>query len=757
MPVDPGSEARDPLSAPVPAPGTLPVVHPGGDGQAPGGSMVASGGFQHSLPFDPLTFLAGLWRRKWLALLGFALSVALGVGVALRFGVRTYEAQTTLMFTGNEDELEGGFYRTPSLSTQLNMVKLPDSLARVRDRLQLAVEIKTLAAAIDASIQQDTSLLFIEAEWMDPQTAADVANTVRDVFLERAVEIRQREAREYADHLQRRLEQVKKELQEADAALVRFTNEHHVVNLDQESQWLLESYSNVDLLWEQAKIERSTVELQLQNLERIKEELRKQVEKERGQSAAMMESVTVANIRAERIRERIETSKKLGYNAGLLAERELEYERLKKLYEEGLVSQSEVETARLRYETQKARTLDSEEVKKLREELARLDEAIIPNGSAPTPSAPILQSILERYFDLQLQQASLDRKVQHYEEALAKLREKLDRLPNLQREYVILSRAVQSKETERKELETRLSEAQRLAELDTPYFAVITPAEPPDHSSSSNRRLLAVFVTILGLMATVAGVLAATLLDNTFKSQADLRARLRLPLVGEVPRRRAKHLLVPGDLEPPLLEDFKIMARAIRRHLGPEGGRVLVVSAEPREGRSTVAAYLAMCFGRRDERVLVLDGNVRGPHESPMYDFLDREGDEDLQGLGEYLSFQILNLDEAVSHTTMPGVDFVPGISRAVVPDLLASHRMRELLEEASQRYRIILVDGPPVLPYVDAEVLAEQCDAVLLVVRAGRTRPSHVRRTVTRLQATGTPILGVILNGVDPLYAERA
>jgi len=92
-----------------------------------------------------------------------------------------------------------------------------------------------------------------------------------------------------------------------------------------------------------------------------------------------------------------------------------------------------------------------------------------------------------------------------------------------------------------------------------------------------------------------------------------------------------------------------------------------------------------------------------------------------------------------------------------VVPDLLASHRLRELLEEASLRYRIILVDGPPVLPYVDAEVLAEQCDAVLLVVRAGRTRPSHVRRTVTRLQATGTPILGVILNGVDPLYAERA
>ncbi len=708
------------------------------------------------LPFDPITLLIGLWRRKWFALAGFAGSLALAVVLAQRLGTQIYESTTTMMFTADPRAIEAGFYKTPDLETQVAMIELESHLERIRERLELPASIGALRGAIEAWIAEDTNLVHIQGNWPEPELAASIANTTREVFLQSLVDIRSREAQRLAESLESRLEEVDRELAEADAALGDFTIEHRIVNLDQEAQWLLEEFSNVSVLLQQAKIEKETTDLQLLNLERIMREVQHKLEQEAEQNSAAMESVTIANIRAERTRERIRESQEIEINAALLAQAELEYQRKKRLFAEGLIPAAEMEDAKAAYETQVARTVYSDEVRNLKKELARLDEQIIPqNGGRTAASAPIMENFMLRSIDLELQAASLAKKVEIYEKHLERLSRKLDRLPGVTKRYISLKRRVTSAENEKSTLESRLVEVRRLAADQTPYFTTINEAEVPLTPSESNKKLIAIAVAMLGFMFSFSSVVLATVLDTTFKSQADVRTRTRLKCLGDLPRLGRKEEMFPEEGDPTLLEEFKGIARLVRRALPRHGGRLLVTSAEDQEGRSSVAACLAIALGRRDERVLVIDGQVRGGHESPLeHRRLDEEGRR--PGLPEYLSYECADWRETPSPTEYPGVEFIGSRGRMALSDLLASHRMGQLLEEAGDTYSLIVVDGPPVLPFADAELLADQVDAILFVIRANKTPPGEVKRSILKLREAGKPILGVVLNQVHPLYADR-
>ena len=106
--------------------------------------------------------------------------------------------------------------------------------------------------------------------------------------------------------------------------------------------------------------------------------------------------------------------------------------------------------------------------------------------------------------------------------------------------------------------------------------------------------------------------------------------------------------------------------------------------------------------------------------------------------------------------TRLPGVECLPRVGEAVIPDLVSSNRMGELFEEVSQRFSIILVDTPPVLPYVDADSLAQWADAIVLVVKSRTHTASTLKKVMDRLRESKVPIIGVVLNQVDPIYIER-
>lgn len=171
--------------------------------------------------------------------------------------------------------------------------------------------------------------------------------------------------------------------------------------------------------------------------------------------------------------------------------------------------------------------------------------------------------------------------------------------------------------------------------------------------------------------------------------------------------------------------------------------RILITSSTPAEGKTFVAANLAESFIRQENRrVLIIDSDLRA---SRLHLHL---GAPDTPGLSDYLrgdadEYQVTQVEQDGNLCLIPGGNEVPNPS-----ELLHSDRMRQLLDRMSQIFDWIILDSPPALAVHDASILADMCDGVLFVVRAGATDFELAAKASSEFREKN--LLGVVLNRVD-------
>ena len=171
--------------------------------------------------------------------------------------------------------------------------------------------------------------------------------------------------------------------------------------------------------------------------------------------------------------------------------------------------------------------------------------------------------------------------------------------------------------------------------------------------------------------------------------------------------------------------------------------RVVVTSSVPEEGKTFVVANLAQSFARQPEcRVLLIDGDLRASRLHIPF------GAPEVPGLSDYLSgeadeTQITQVGGEGNLCLIPGGRSVPNPS-----ELLHCDRMKLLLDRMSRIFDWILLDSPPALAVHDASVLADICDGVLFVVRAGSTEYDVAERASAEFREKN--LLGVVLNRVE-------
>jgi capsular exopolysaccharide synthesis family protein len=169
--------------------------------------------------------------------------------------------------------------------------------------------------------------------------------------------------------------------------------------------------------------------------------------------------------------------------------------------------------------------------------------------------------------------------------------------------------------------------------------------------------------------------------------------------------------------------------------------RILVTSTAPGEGKSTTLTNLGVTLAQAERSVLIVDADLRRPVVHNV--FRQRM----TPGLTSYLAGDSL-LEAVLVKTAVANLSIVP--SGPVPPnpaELLASKRMREFLEQVSERYDLVLLDSPPVLAVTDASALASLTDGVIFVVGSGKVPFAAVRRAKAQVEAAQGRILGVVIN----------
>jgi protein-tyrosine kinase len=175
---------------------------------------------------------------------------------------------------------------------------------------------------------------------------------------------------------------------------------------------------------------------------------------------------------------------------------------------------------------------------------------------------------------------------------------------------------------------------------------------------------------------------------------------------------------------------------------------LLITSSVPAEGKTFVTTNLAQAIVRQpDRRVLIIDADLRRPRVHALL------GAPPAPGLTDYLRGEVDQM-AIIQHGQEGNLCFIPGGNEVTNPsELLSNGRLKTLIERLSPVFDWVILDSPPCLPVADATILADLCDGVLLVVRAGATPSSTGQRARQEMQ--GKNVLGVVLNAVQESHFE--
>ena len=215
------------------------------------------------------------------------------------------------------------------------------------------------------------------------------------------------------------------------------------------------------------------------------------------------------------------------------------------------------------------------------------------------------------------------------------------------------------------------------------------------------------------------------------------------PVAGK--RAEQSRLIVLDDPRSFVAESYRVL-RTNLHYANPDAPirRLLVTSAGEGEGKSTTVANLAVCFAQADRAVLLIDADLR----RPVINTLFRQ--PATPGLSSYLAGDAM-FDAIIQKTAVPNLSIIASGPTPPNPaELVGSRRMRELLEAASERFDMILLDSPPVLAVSDAGALVPMVDGVLLVVGSGLAARLGLRRAKEAIQAVQGRIVGAVLNRFD-------
>lgn len=318
-----------------------------------------------------------------------------------------------------------------------------------------------------------------------------------------------------------------------------------------------------------------------------------------------------------------------------------------------------------------------------------------------------------------------------------------------------LERETQSNSYLHDSLLTRLKDIEQQSSLQTTESRIIAPAARPGVPAYPNKGRALLLGVVGGLAFGFLGAFLLHLTERGFATAEEVEDALNVPVLALVPHlsraeRRVKGRAVP--LHEYLKEKpFSHYGESIRRvRVGARmskpsknAGLILVTSALPREGKTTVSLALACSAAAYGQRTLVVDADLRHSTLSTMLKLGKAEGlTAVLQGRAD--------LDEVIVDADVPGLKVLPaGSSMHNAADLFGTERLPQLLQTLSKSYDFVYIDSTPLSPVVDSALLSKYVDAVVMVVHWRMTPRQVVKRALQTIDRYEEKVPGIVLNNV--------
>jgi capsular exopolysaccharide synthesis family protein len=346
-------------------------------------------------------------------------------------------------------------------------------------------------------------------------------------------------------------------------------------------------------------------------------------------------------------------------------------------------------------------------------------------------------------------------------------------------QYGMLSREVETNKGLYEGLLQRLKEASVSAGLKAGNIRVVDPGRVPFKPIAPNYPLNLGLASVLGLGLGVGMAFLKEHLDQTIRYSEDVFNYLGVPVIGFVPNYAALNKKPPkvitaaekqvyfgaeerqdevggtfldarsrNDLGIHKGSAFSEAFRELRTSVilsssGRFANSILVTSAQPGEGKTTVAVNLAFSLAQLGQPVLLVDADMRRP---TIQKYFPQRGSR----LSSYLSGQGA-WQEMVYPTSVRGLSIMHcGPIPENPSELLSSDRMRAMLQESMATYRFVILDSPPLLNRADSRILGSMVSATILVVKGGETPRQVVQYAESQARSVGANLIGVVLNNLD-------
>lgn len=329
-------------------------------------------------------------------------------------------------------------------------------------------------------------------------------------------------------------------------------------------------------------------------------------------------------------------------------------------------------------------------------------------------------------------------------------------------QYDVLKHNAESAAALYSALNLKLQEAGVTAGLNSNSVDVVDRATIPATPVSPKKRSDVAFGLLGGVLVGLILAFFLETMDDTLRTSEEAESISEMPSLAVVPRFAARKdgvpALAPGgrkllpdmvsSTEPHSLgaEAFRTLRSAILLSAVDRDPKVLLVTSSfAEEGKSTVAANLAISFAQRQERVLLVDTDLRRGTTHLKFGLSNRVG------LSSVLAREAGREAYEQPLTDLPGLKV---LSRGPIPpnpgEMLASQSMEEMLKQWRNEYDRIILDSSPVLAVSDSLSLAPQADNIMILVRSGVTRKKALLRTRDLLQRTGARVSGLVINDAD-------